>query len=95
MQKTGEIPQVLFFGEVVDAPVVVQRQVPGMVQTVLKTVEVPQLQYSDKVVDVPVVQVPQIQFIAGVSGQSSCTETEPFFQKCAETGTLSAGLWRR
>ena len=37
VSKTAEIPQVCAqFMEVVDVPVVVQRQVPGMVQTVIK-----------------------------------------------------------
>ena len=58
---------------VVDAPVVVRRLVPQMVQTVQKTVEVPQLQFPwvwsswtrlqcfDKVVDVLVVLVQTVQ----------------------------------
>ena len=43
VQKTGEIPQVLFL-DTVETPVVVQRQVLGFL-TVQKTVESPQLQY--------------------------------------------------
>ena len=42
-RKTTEIPQLQFPDQVVDVPVVVQRQVPS-IQTVQKTVEVPQTQ---------------------------------------------------
>ena len=43
VQKTTEIPQLQFPDQVVDVPVVVQRQVPS-IETVQKTVEVPQTQ---------------------------------------------------
>ena len=88
--KTDEIPQVLFL-VLLTRPLLYNDWC--QVVTELKTVEVPQLQCSGKVDDVPVVQVvggvlwkvPQIQFIARVSGPSS-------FQRDAK---LSAGLWRR
>ena len=43
MTQTTEIPQLQFPDQVVDVPVVVQRQVPS-IETVQKTVEVPQTQ---------------------------------------------------
>ena len=58
VQKTDEIPQVLFL--VVNAPLLYNDW--SQVVTVLITVKVPQLQYLDKVDDVPVVQV-----VVGVS----------------------------
>ena len=50
--------------EVVDVPVMLQRQVP-VIQKVQKTVEVPQVHYIDEIVDVLVVQrqVPIIQTV--------------------------------
>ena len=55
VQKTGEIPQVLFLDKVDDTRC--YTTTGAWVMTELKTVEVPQLQYSDKVVDVPVCAV--------------------------------------
>ena len=52
VQKTVVVPQLQFSDNVVDIPVVAQRQIP-MVQSVQKTIEILQLQYIDKVVDVP------------------------------------------
>ena len=68
---------------VVDAPVVVRRQVPEMVQTVQKTVEVPKLQFScvvqfcNKVVDGPVVVQRQVQETVGARICSSSTWESP------------------
>ena len=47
--------------KVVDVPVVAQRQIPIVVQTIQKTTDIPQLQCIDKVIDVPVVSVAQAQ----------------------------------
>ena len=63
IQETVEVPQIQLIDEVVDVPVVVQRQVPT-VEKVQKTVKVRQVQFIDKVVDAPVIvqrQVPAIQ----------------------------------
>ena len=64
-QKTAEAPQLQFVDEVVDFPVVAQRQIP-MVLAVQMTIEIPPLQLIDKVADVlvvHVVQVPQVQVV--------------------------------
>ena len=64
VKKTAEIPQVQFLDKVDEIPVVAQRQIPVMVQTIQKTTDIPQLQCNDKVIDVPVVsvvQAPQVQ----------------------------------
>ena len=61
--KHVEVPLVQFLDKVEEIPVVAQRQIPIVVQTVQKTIEIPQLQCIDDVIDVPVVlvtQVPQV-----------------------------------
>ena len=59
VEKTVETPEILlqFTEVVVDTPVVAQRQIPIVVQTVQTSMEIPQLQITDKVIDVPVVSV--------------------------------------
>ena len=62
--KHVEVPLVQFLDKVEEIPVVAQRQIPIVVQTVQKTIEIPQLQCIDEVIDVPtvlVVPVPQVQ----------------------------------
>ena len=62
--KHVEIRELQFLDKVEEIPVVAQRQIPIVVQTVQKTIEIPQLQYIDEVIDVPivlVVPVPQVQ----------------------------------
>ena len=44
-----------------DIPVVAQRQIPIVVQTIQKTTDIPQLQCIDEAIDDLVVQVPQVQ----------------------------------
>ena len=66
MTKHVEIPELQFLDKVEEIPVVAQRQIPIVVQTVQKTIEIPQLQCIDDVIDVPVVlvtQVPQVQVV--------------------------------
>ena len=58
-----------FTDKAMDIPVVAQRRILPMTQTVQKTIEIPQLQCIDEVIDVPavlVVPVPQVQ----VSGKT-------------------------
>ena len=57
-QKTTESPQLQFPDQAVDAPVVVQRQVP-QVHVVKKTVEISQLQAVEKIVETPETQTIQ------------------------------------
>ena len=62
--KHVEIPELQFLDKVEEIPVVAQRQIPIVVQTVEKTIEIPQLQCIDEGIDVPivlVVPVPQVQ----------------------------------
>ena len=58
VEKTVEIPQVLFLG--LTCPLLSNDRC--VVEAVQKTVEFPQLQYVDKVVDVPVVLPRGVQF---------------------------------
>ena len=64
--KHVEVPLVQFLDKVDEIPVVAQRQVPIVVQTIQKTTDIPQLQCIDKVIDVPVVsvaQAPHVQIV--------------------------------
>ena len=64
--KHVEVPLVQFLDKVDEIPVVAQRQIPIMVQTIQKTTDIPQLQCIDKVIDVPVVsvaQAPHVQIV--------------------------------
>ena len=66
MTKHVEVPLVQFLDKVDEIPVVAQRQIPIMVQTIQKTTDIPQLQCIDKVIDVPVVpvaQAPHVQIV--------------------------------
>ena len=51
-QKTMEIPQVQYIDQIVDLPVVMQRQIPA-IQAVQKAVEVPQVQFLDRMDGIP------------------------------------------
>ena len=64
--KHVEVPLVQFLNKVDEIPVVAQRQIPIVVQTIQKTTDIPQLQCIDKVIDVPVVsvaQAPHVQIV--------------------------------
>ena len=59
LQQTLEAPHVQDIDEIVDVPVVLQRQVL-ISQTVQRMVEVPQVQFFDRLVDVPVAMQRQV-----------------------------------
>ena len=59
--KHVEVPLVQFLDKVEEIPVVAQRQIPIVVQTIQKTTDIPQLQCIDEAIDDLVVQVPQVQ----------------------------------
>ena len=65
VEKTVETPEILlqFTEVVVDTPVVAQRQIAIVVQTVQTNMEIPQLHYCDEVIDVPVVLVVQAPLV--------------------------------
>ena len=59
--KHVEVPLVQFLDKVEEIPVVAQRQIPIVVQTIQKTTDIPQLQCIDEAIDDLFVQVPQVQ----------------------------------
>ena len=59
--KHVEVPLVQFLDKVEEIPVVAQRQIAIVVQTIQKTTDIPQLQCIDEAIDDLVVQVPQVQ----------------------------------
>ena len=64
--KHVEVPLLQFLDKVEEIPVVAERQIPIVVQTIQKTTDIPQLQCIDKVIDVPVVsvaQAPHVQIV--------------------------------
>ena len=65
VEKTVETSEILlqFTEVVVDTPVVAQRQIPIVVQTVQTNMEIPQLHYCGEVIDVPVVLVVQAPLV--------------------------------
>ena len=58
-QKTVEVPQTMYIDEIIDEPIVAQRQVPTA-QTVRKTDVGSLVQLLDRVLDVPVVMRRQV-----------------------------------
>ena len=59
--KHVEVSLVQFLDKVEEIPVVAQRQVPIVIQTIQKTTDIPQLQCIDEAIDDLVVQAPQVQ----------------------------------
>ena len=77
MQKTVEVPQVVYIDKTVDVSMVSQMQAP-MIQKVLKTVEAPEMQYTDKIVELPAVMQYRVSTIQPVQkNRGSATSSIP------------------
>ena len=87
--KHVEVPLVQFLDKVDEIPVVAQRQIPIMVQTIQKTTDIPQLQCIDKVIDVPVVSVAQAPHVQIVEKTVESPQME-IAEKTVEISQLQA-----